>query len=72
MVKYESLRINMFRITHRGKSINFPVTVFTKIGMMSYYLEYTSERRYNVRPKKHVDVNRILIYTFIYKLFYPC
>ena len=46
--------------------------VFTKIGMMSYYLEYTSERRYNVRPKKHVDVNRILIYTFIYKLFYPC
>ena len=26
MVKCESLRINMFRITHTGKSINFPVT----------------------------------------------
>ena len=26
MVKCESLRINMFRITHTGKSMNFPVT----------------------------------------------
>ena len=26
MVKCESLRINMFRITHTGKSVNFPVT----------------------------------------------
>ena len=26
MVKCESLRINMFRITHTGKSENFPVT----------------------------------------------
>ena len=26
MVKYESLRINMFRITHTGNSVNFPVT----------------------------------------------
>ena len=27
MVKCESLRINMFRITHTGKSVHFPVTV---------------------------------------------
>ena len=27
MVKCESLRRNMFRITHTGKSVNFPVTV---------------------------------------------
>ena len=27
MVKCESLRMNMFRITHTGKSINFPVTI---------------------------------------------
>ena len=27
MVKCKSLRINMFRITHTGKSVNFPVTV---------------------------------------------
>ena len=26
MVKCESLRIHMFRITHTGKSVNFPVT----------------------------------------------
>ena len=26
MVNCESLRINMFRITHTGKSVNFPVT----------------------------------------------
>ena len=26
MVKCESLWINMFRITHTGKSVNFPVT----------------------------------------------
>ena len=26
MVKCESLRINMYRITHTGKSVNFPVT----------------------------------------------
>ena len=26
MVKCKSLRINMFRITHTGKSMNFPVT----------------------------------------------
>ena len=26
MVKCKSLRINMFRITHMGKSVNFPVT----------------------------------------------
>ena len=27
MVKCESLRINVFRITHTGKSVNFPVTI---------------------------------------------
>ena len=27
MVKCKSLRINMLRITHTGKSVNFPVTV---------------------------------------------
>ena len=26
MVKCKSLRINMLRITHTGKSVNFPVT----------------------------------------------
>ena len=26
MVKCESLRMNMYRITHTGKSVNFPVT----------------------------------------------
>ena len=30
MVKCESLRINMFRITHTGKSVNFPVTLLTR------------------------------------------
>ena len=29
MVKCESLQINMYRITHTGKSVNFPVTVPT-------------------------------------------
>ena len=27
MVKCESLRMNMYRITHTGKSMNFPVTL---------------------------------------------
>ena len=27
MVKCESLRINMFRVTHTGKSVDFPVTI---------------------------------------------
>ena len=27
MVKCKSLRINMLRITHTGKSVNFPVTL---------------------------------------------
>ena len=31
MVKCESLRIIMFRITHTGKSVNFPVTTTTSI-----------------------------------------
>ena len=31
MVKCESLRINMFRITHTGKSVNFPVTLFRDV-----------------------------------------
>ena len=31
MVKCESLRINMFRITHTGKSVNFPVTTCTTL-----------------------------------------
>ena len=30
MVKCESLRINMYRITHSGKSVNFPVTQLFK------------------------------------------
>ena len=30
MVKCESLRINMFQITHTGKSVNFPVTLLNK------------------------------------------
>ena len=30
MVKCESLRINMYRITHTGKSVNFPVTLLSK------------------------------------------
>ena len=31
MVKCESLRINMYRITHTGKSVNFPVTKVSKM-----------------------------------------
>ena len=30
MVKSESLRINMFRITRTGKSVNFPVTILIR------------------------------------------
>ena len=35
MVKCESLRINMFRITHTGKSVNFPVTVSHILDLLS-------------------------------------
>ena len=31
MIKCESLGINMYRITHTGKSVNFPVTVVTLV-----------------------------------------
>ena len=34
MVKCESLRINMFRITHTGKSVNFPVTGLSQLGVV--------------------------------------
>ena len=32
MVKCESLRMNMYRITHTGKSMNFPVTLFRSMS----------------------------------------
>ena len=31
MVKCESLRMNMYRITHTGKSVNFPVTAGSQL-----------------------------------------
>ena len=39
MVKCESLRINMFRITHTGKSVNFPVTVSVQQAKQTWQLD---------------------------------
>ena len=44
MVKCESLRINMFRITHTGKSVNFPVTIL-QIVRSHWYREWTVSSR---------------------------
>ena len=33
MVKCESLRLNMYRITHTGKSMNFPITLLCHISI---------------------------------------
>ena len=38
MVKCESLRINMLRITHTGKSVNFPVTDWALLGIATVAL----------------------------------
>ena len=46
MVKCESLRINMFRITHTGKSVNFPVTKFTQpCKVEQVALQHKNQRR---------------------------
>ena len=42
MVKCESLRINMFQITHTGKSVNFPVTIPTKNLEKFFYIFWLS------------------------------
>ena len=47
MVKCESLRINMFRITHTGKSVNFPVTTIAII--------YLFIKQYDQNILKHLD-----------------
>ena len=52
MVKCESLRINMFRITHTGKSVNFPVTrhciqyLLKTSGFPLFYLLYFKQLIY--------------------------
>ena len=38
MVKCESLRINMFRITHTGKSVNFPVTALAHCSRVIFLI----------------------------------
>ena len=38
MVKCESLRMNMYRITHTGKSMNFPVTVYHSKATVVFYI----------------------------------
>ena len=40
MVKCENLRINMFRITHTGKSVNFPVTGVSWTARAKLLLSY--------------------------------
>ena len=42
MVKCKSLRINMLRITHTGKSVNFPVTIDPMM-----LAAYSSSMKYN-------------------------
>ena len=44
MVKCESFRINMFRITHTGKSVNFPVTLIIHNSCPLYlrYYDYSN------------------------------
>ena len=37
MVKCESLRMNMYRITHTGKSMNFPVTLACSSEHISFF-----------------------------------
>ena len=46
MVKCESLRINMFRITHTGKSVNFPVTACSvnQSHVHGILFDYTNSR----------------------------
>ena len=36
MIKCESLGINMYRITHTGKSVNFPVTGRISLGLAAF------------------------------------
>ena len=45
MVKCESLRINMFRITHTGNSMNFPVTT---VNLRSFFFFFCISRTYRV------------------------
>ena len=46
MVKCESLRINMFRLTHTGKSMNFPVTVL-KIYRLYRLVSFSGNRLFH-------------------------
>ena len=43
MVKCESLRINMLRITHTRKSVNFPVTTLKVKIVFPRELDFVSE-----------------------------
>ena len=48
MVKCESLRINMFRITHTRKSVNFPVTNVTITGLYLLPCKVIEMKKWNV------------------------
>ena len=51
MVKCKSLRINMLRITHTGKSVNFPVTMLIE----GVYLYLFVVNVYNISDKMKVS-----------------
>ena len=45
MVKCESLRMNMYRITHTGKSMNFPVTIRNYANLANANLTLQAKNR---------------------------
>ena len=49
MVKCESLRMNMYRITQTGKSMNFPVTTVNFVGLKEIYTLRKNASNVNVR-----------------------
>ena len=53
MVKCESLRINMYRITHTGKSVNFPVTGRISLGLAAFSI---SAHVIAYRPTEYWDL----------------
>ena len=59
MVKCESLRINMFRITHTGKSVNFPVTQLPKLIL---FLPLAL-KKYSNKNFKTIKFSVLLIFT---------
>ena len=56
MVKCESLRMNIYRITHTGKSVNFPVTR-ERIGhFSSLYVSYQVEGRESAWMQEQLEL----------------